>query len=73
MKDLSLVPTDDLISELMERTEGLVIAYLRTEAGNKAIIVSEWSEKMRWFEFVGMADVLKHDLYQMADEKEEGK
>ena len=65
MKDINLISTNELISELMSRSDGLVLAYMNTKSGNEEIIYTKWSDKAPYLELIGMADMLK---YQLLDE-----
>lgn len=38
MKDLSLVPMEDLVEEIEKRHKAYVLATLRTEEGNKPLV-----------------------------------
>lgn len=62
MTDLKLVPTDDLIDELMARSGNLAMVYIKIEEANKSMITTNWDCKTSWHALLGMVQILRIDL-----------
>ena len=64
MRQIELIPTEDLITEIMNRVECLVMAYKQIDEGNKPRIKTHWSNDSFYIELIGMADVIKYQLQE---------
>ena len=60
--DLSLVPVETLINEIISRTEGMVIAFMQFDDGNNKLIRTNWSNDCYWMELLGMSNALNFQL-----------
>ena len=62
MKQIDLISTDDLINELMARSDGLALVFAVTDEGNKPKIRTKWSADADCVLLIGMSEVLKYQL-----------
>lgn len=60
MKDLSLIPIDDLIDEIEKRCETFVCSYRLTGAEEIEMRYCRYG-KGTWFDSVGLATMLQND------------
>ncbi len=62
MSDLTTVPIEELIKEMMDRTESCVIGYTRIIDNKEPSIFINHQCKGGWLTGVGLCDVIKTDL-----------
>ena len=62
MTDIRLISTDKLVDELIDRTDGLVLGYIRTEEDNKPMVTTKWSNKATFLELIGLSNMLQYQL-----------
>ncbi len=60
--DLTMVPVEDLIKEVMDRTDTCVIGYTRIVDAKEPSIFLNHQCKAGWLTGVGLCDLLKTDL-----------
>jgi len=71
MNDLSLVDIEDLINEIMKRTETCVIAYTRIVDIGDPVVRVNWSLPAGWVVGVGLCDIMKSSIIEQNWQNEE--
>ena len=59
--DLSLVPIEDIIQEIQNRSDAYILATLRTEETNDPIIKTYWEDK-KFIEVLGICSILEENI-----------
>lgn len=62
-EDLKLVPIEDLISEIMDRTESCVLGYTKMEDPGAPFVYVNHKCAEGWLTGVGLCDAIKVDLF----------
>jgi len=70
--DLSLVPIEDMIKEIQNRSDAYILATLRTEEANDPIVKTYWEEN-KFIDCLGICSVLEEDIkkYYMRGKEDE--
>lgn len=70
--DLRLVPTECLIEEIMERSNTVVLAYMRSEDTGPDFIRINYKADRSWLEAIGLAESIKTEIFKQRENAQDG-
>lgn len=70
--DLTLVPIDELVQEIMKRSEEVVIGYTLLEDPGPPFIFINYEARNSWLSAVGLCEYIKQHIFDKRKEQMDG-